>query len=165
MIQQWHWHDYTISTDPQRLDLAVIHHFLSQEAYWARGRTLEITRKSLEHSLCFGLYYQEQQIGFGRVLTDYATFAYLLDVFVLHLYRGRGLGKWLVQSILDHPALRPVPRWSLRTLDAHRLYARYGFTPLQKPDATMELYRLPTEEPHNAVSPLPEEREAEGNDQ
>jgi GNAT superfamily N-acetyltransferase len=148
MIEHWHENDYTISTDPQRLDLAMIHRFLSEESYWARGRSLEITRKALEHSLCFGLYYQEKQIGFGRVLTDYATFGYLLDVFILQPYRGQGLGKWLVQSILAHPALQPVPRWLLRTFDAHSLYAQYGFTPLHRPEATMELIRPVEENPY-----------------
>lgn len=139
--QQWQQDPYTISTDPQRLDIDLIHDFLAHEAYWSQGRTPEVTRKALEHSLCFGLYDPQGQVGFGRVLTDYATFAYLLDIFVLAPHRGRGLGKWLVGCILAHPALCAVERWLLRTRDAHGLYAHFGFAPLNRPEATMELYR------------------------
>lgn len=146
MDQQWHWGKYVVSTDRQRLDITSIHRFLTQESYWAQGRTLEATHKALEHSLCFGLYYQDQQIGFGRALTDYATFAYLLDVFVIKPHRRRGLGKWLVQCILAHPELRGVQRWVLRTRDAHGLYARFGFAPLTHPENTLELNRDPVAE-------------------
>ena len=129
---------YTISTDPARLDLEVIHDFLANRSYWAKGIPRSLLKKAIEHSLPFGLYHQGQQIGFARVLTDYERFAYLMDVFVLEEFRGQGLGKWLLECVLGHPELKGVRRWMLATWDAHRLYARYGFTPLARPDRLME---------------------------
>jgi GNAT superfamily N-acetyltransferase len=139
MHHEWQRGEYTISTDPDLLDVIAIHRFLSEDTYWAKGRALEITLKSIEHSLCFGLYYDRQQAGFARAISDYATFGYIMDVFVLPQHRRLGLGKWLVQSILNHPELQEVTRWVLRTRDAHNLYARFGFGALAKPEATMEL--------------------------
>lgn len=132
---------YTISTDKSRLDLGVIHGFLSH-SYWAEGIPLTIVRKSIDNSLCFGIYRREEQVGFARVISDFATYAYLADVFVLETYQGQGLGKWLVQSILSHPELQGLRRWSLATRDAHGLYAQFGFKPLEKPENEM-LLRYP----------------------
>jgi N-acetylglutamate synthase-like GNAT family acetyltransferase len=130
--------NYTISTDPARLDLEVIHDFLANRSYWAKGIPRPLVKKAIEHSLCFGLYHQGRQIGFARVLTDYARFAYLMDVFVLEEFRGKGLGKWLMECVFGHPELQGVRRWMLATWDAHSLYAKYGFTPLDRPDRLME---------------------------
>lgn len=128
--------DCTLSTDPDRLDLAFVHDFLSRSSYWARGRTLAAVQRSMEHSLCFGLYAGRQQVGFARVVTDYATFAWLCDVFVAEAQRGQGLGKWLVESVVTHPDLRGL--FVLATRDAHDLYRRYGgFEPLQSPERWM----------------------------
>jgi GNAT superfamily N-acetyltransferase len=133
---------FTISTDPARLDLDAIYSFLSR-SYWATERTRETTRRALEHSLCFGVYDGERQIGFARAVTDYATFAWLADVFIAEDYRGRGLGKWLVEVVLSHSDVQGVPRWFLATRDAHELYRRFGFTALTAPERRMEL-NLPT---------------------
>jgi GNAT superfamily N-acetyltransferase len=140
MIYEWHRGDYTISTDPLRLDLGEIHRFLSEESYWAKGRALEITQRAIEHSVCLGLYHdlEGQQVGFARTITDFATHAYIADVFVLPAHRRRGLGKWLVQCMLAHPELQSLRGWTLKTADAHGLYARYGFTPLAWPQIAME---------------------------
>ena len=133
--------DYELSTDPARLQPAVVHDYLANHSYWAKGIPLEMVERSLKNSLCFGLYHGANQIGFARVVTDRATFAYLADVFVLPDHRGRGLSKWLVESILAHPDLQGLRRWMLGTADAHGLYAQFGFTPLRHPDRFMELAR------------------------
>ena len=131
---------YTISTDPARLDIKAIYQYIT-ESYWARGRTYETVARTLEHSLCFGLYSDDTQIGFARVITDYAVSAHLCDVYVLHAYQGQGLGKWLVRCALDHPELRTVRRWTLNTADAHGFYTQFGFRPLATPEIQMELVR------------------------
>ena len=120
-----------VSTDRSRLDLDLVHRYLSEEAYWARGRTREQVERSIEHSLPFGVYVEGRQVGFARVVTDRATFAWLADVFVLPEARGRGLGKRLVETVLAHPELQPMKRWLLATADAHGLYRRYGFEELR----------------------------------
>jgi len=134
--------EYVISTDPARLDAVAIHAYLTR-SYWASGRTLEAVTRSLHYSLCFGLYHSGRQVGLARVITDWTTYAYLCDVYVLEEHRGRGLGKWLVESVLAHPELQTVRRWTLITSDAHGLYAGYGFTPQANPDRHMELIRKP----------------------
>jgi GNAT superfamily N-acetyltransferase len=141
MIYEWHRSPYTVSTDHQRLDVATVHRFLSEESYWAKGRSLEVTCKSINHSICFGLYHEMsgEQHGFARAITDLATYAYMADVFILREYRGQGLGKWLVQCVLEHPDLHGLRSWGLKTANAHGLYARYGFTNLAKPEMMMEL--------------------------
>lgn len=124
---EWQWQQFIITDRRETLDDDLIHQFLSTEAYWAKGIAKETVVRSLDHSLCFGLFEGDRQIGFGRTVTDWATFAYLADVFVLPSHRGQGLGKWLVECILSHPHLQGLRRWMLATGDAHELYSRYGF--------------------------------------
>lgn len=138
MAEEWQKGEFLISTDRSRLDVAMIHDFLSRRSYWARGRELEVVKRGIENSLNFGVYRQDQQIGFARVVTDYATFAWLADVFVLEEHRGRGLGKWLVEVILSHPQLQGFRRWALATRDAHELYRNFGFHELMRPERWME---------------------------
>lgn len=133
--------DYIIDTDKSRLDVPLIHQFLSQESYWALNIPLEIVERSIANSLCFGVYQQTQQVGFARVITDQATFAYLSDVFILPEHRGKGLSKLLVQTISDWPTLQGLRRWLLATNDAHRLYEQFGFTALDQPDVYMHRKR------------------------
>ncbi|HET6176545.1 MAG TPA: GNAT family N-acetyltransferase [Candidatus Sulfotelmatobacter sp.] len=134
--------EFVVSTDRARLDLDVIHGFLTN-SYWAKGIPRERVALSIEHSLCFGVYDGSgAQVGFARVITDFATYAYIADVFVLDSHRGRGLGKDLMKAIMEHPALQGFRRWSLSTRDAHTLYAQFGFTPLKFPDRYMEILRL-----------------------
>jgi GNAT superfamily N-acetyltransferase len=135
--------DFVVSTDPGLLDVGLIHDFVANRSYWARGRPLEVVRRSLANSLCFGLYEGRRQIGLARVVTDRATFAWLCDVFVLEAYRGRGLSKWLLECVLGHPELQGLRRFLLGTRDAHGLYARYGFTPLADPERFMERFQGP----------------------
>lgn len=146
--------EFVISTDPARLDLDVIHGFLTN-CYWAKGIPREIVARSIEHSLCFGIYDEggdgisvlaeekrtgAHQVGFARVISDFATVAYLGDVFVLESHRGRGLSKWMMECVIQHPALQGLRRWILLTRDAHALYAKFGFTAVKAP-RYMELYR------------------------
>ena len=171
-IADYHRGEFTISTDPARLDLDLIHGFLTN-CYWAKGIPREVVVRSIEHSLCFGVYdvsgqnnprslkggetlrraqgrlwgtptrsgaLQSPQVGFARVISDFATVAYLGDVFVLESHRGRGLSKWMMECIMQHPALQGLRRWILLTRDAHGLYAQSGFTPLKSPERYMELH-------------------------
>ena len=131
--------DFTISTDPSRLDLPWIHDYLTNDAYWSRGISFPVFQKSIENSLCFGVYHLAEQVGFGRVISDYATFAYLADVFITENYRRQGLGKWLVDCVLKYPDLQGLRRWMLVTSDAHSLYQRFGFSPLEHPEKMMEI--------------------------
>ncbi len=117
---------YTISSDKARLDLELIHEYLSQRSYWAEGRSLDVVRRSIEHSLCFGVYKGDNQVGFARVVTDYATFGWLCDVFVLESHRGRGLGKRLVEYVAAEPGLQGLAIFVLATRDAHDLYREHG---------------------------------------
>jgi GNAT superfamily N-acetyltransferase len=156
---------FLISTDPARLDLDPIHNFLTN-CYWARGIPKDVVARSIEHSLCFGIYDESTaefadraesarpfgglsagsgtprsvQVGFARVISDFSTIAYLGDVFVLESHRGRGLGKWMMECIMQHPALQRLRRWILLTRDAHQLYAKAGFTALKAPERYMELH-------------------------
>ena len=133
--------EFLISTDPVRLDLDVIHGFLTN-CYWAKGIPREIVAQSIEHSLCFGIYDGGgTQVGFARVVSDFATVAYLGDVFILESHRGRGLSKFLMECVTQHPALQNLRRWILLTRDAHGLYAHFGFAPLNTPARYMELHR------------------------
>jgi GNAT superfamily N-acetyltransferase len=137
MTRGWRRDGYLISTDASMLDLEVVHGYLSR-SYWAAGVPEDVVRRSIENSLCFGVYWGEEQAGFARVVTDRATFAYLADVFVLEEHRGQGIGKWLVEVILSHPDLQGLRRWMLATRDAHDLYRRYAFTELARPGIFME---------------------------
>jgi GNAT superfamily N-acetyltransferase len=129
---------YTISTDRARVDAAYVHRYLSESSYWAQGRSRATQDAAVAHSLCFGLYQGETQVGFARVVTDYATFGWLCDVFVDEAHRGRGLGKWLIESIVAHPQLHSIRRLMLATRDAHELYRHYGgFEPLAAPERWM----------------------------
>jgi GNAT superfamily N-acetyltransferase len=127
----WRRGDYLISTDAARIDMDGLHRFLSEEAYWSPGVAREVVERSIQHSLNFGLYHGDEQVGFARVVTDYATFAWIADVYVLDGHRGRGLGKWLMETVLSHPDLKTLRRWILATADAHGLYARFGFRPAE----------------------------------
>jgi GNAT superfamily N-acetyltransferase len=145
---EWRRGEHVISTDPSRLDRALIHDFLSRSSYWAAGIPRAVVERALEHSLCFGLYAPAGQIGLARVVTDRATVAYLADVFVLDAYRGRGLSKWLMEIVVAHPALQGLRRFLLNTRDAHGLYERFGFTAPACPEWSMErfdpdVYRRP----------------------
>ena len=130
--------EYEIDTDRMRLDLAAIQRFLSKESYWAQTRTMEQTLTAIENSQCFGLYFGKKQVGFARVITDRATFAYIGDVYVLDEHRGKGLSKWLMKVIVEQPDLQNLRRWLLATRDAHGLYAQYDFKSLVHPDRWME---------------------------
>jgi GNAT superfamily N-acetyltransferase len=132
--------EYVISTDQSRLDVELIHDFLSNSSYWAKGRSLEIVKRSIENSLNFGVYKSGQQIGFARVVTDYATFAWLADLFIVENHRALGLGKWLIEAIISHPQLQGFRRWLLATRDAHELYRRFGFTECTDPGGLMERF-------------------------
>jgi len=140
-----HKDGFTISTDPSRLNVDVITDMLAR-AYWAKGRSRGQIEKSIANSLVFGLYEGERQIGLARIISDYATFAYLCDVFIHEDYRAHGLGKWLMETVKSHPDLQGLRRWMLATHDAHGLYKQYGFTPLENPHNWMEsLVRSPEE--------------------
>jgi len=133
--------EFLISTSRDRLDLDVIHSFLTN-CYWAKGIPSEVVVRSIEHALCFGIYDRNgAQVGFARVISDFATIAYVGDVFVLETHRGQGLGRWLMQCVMQHPTLQNLRRWILTTRDAHGLYAQVGFTPVKAPERFMELYR------------------------
>jgi GNAT superfamily N-acetyltransferase len=136
---------YEISTDPGRLDLDVVHGFL-KTAYWSKGIPRDVVARSIEHSLAFGLYAPTgEQVGFARVVTDRATHAWLGDVFVVEERRGRGLGVWLVQCVLEHPDLKGLRRWALATADAHALYSRFGFRTTTRPEVHLVIERTPEE--------------------
>jgi GNAT superfamily N-acetyltransferase len=130
--------EFVISTDRSRLDVDAIQRFLVEDSYWARDRTPEQTKSAIENSICFGVYHGDRQIGFARVVSDHATFAYLGDVFILDEYRGQGLSKWLMNVIVSHPDLQGLRRWVLATLDAHSLYEKFGFQGLVHPERWME---------------------------
>lgn len=132
MPEHWHRGEFTISTDRGRLDLGTIHAFLTT-SYWAEGIDPETVRRSIEHSLPFGVYHGERLVGFGRIITDYTTFGYLADVFVIPEYRGRGLSVWLVECMLAHPELQRLRGWGLKTTSAQRLYERFGFGVIPSP--------------------------------
>jgi len=122
--------EFRISTDASLLNVDMIHEYLSKESYWAANIPRDLVERSIQHSLCFGIYFQQQQIGFARLVTDRATFAYLADVFVLDAYRGKGLSKWLMECIHAHPDLQGLRRWVLGTRDAHGLYEQFGWSVL-----------------------------------
>jgi len=130
---------YTISTDKALLDIAMIHQYLSQEAYWCQNIPCDIVQRSIDNSACFGVYQGDKQVGFARVITDFATFGYLADVFILPEHRGLGLSKQLIAFIIAHPPLQGLRRLLLVTRDAHGLYEPFGFKPIDNPENTMSI--------------------------
>lgn len=137
-IIETHRDRFTISTDPARLDIEAILDFFTR-AYWTLGRPRERTERALSNSLVFGVYEGTKQVGIARVVTDYAIVAYLCDVFIHEDYRTHGLGKWLIETVMAHPDLQGLRRWTLATRDAHGLYKQYGFSPLTDPTSWMEI--------------------------
>lgn len=135
---------FYISTEKSKLDINMIEAYLSNRSYWAQGRSREKIVTSIENSMCFGVYSNEgKQVGFARVLTDFAVFAWIMDVFILEEFRGKALGKMLMAAITDHPALQGLERWGLGTKDAHGLYEQFGFSKLKTPETKMEKTNLP----------------------
>jgi GNAT superfamily N-acetyltransferase len=148
---------YKISTDRSLLDVQLIHNFLTN-SYWAKDIPQSFVEKSIENSLCFGIYEGKQQVGFARVISDFATFAYLADVFILEEYRGKGLSKALMEFIFKHPDLQNLRRWMLVTRDAHGVYRKFGFRNVQNPESYMELvnpnvYQMLSQEKENSTLP------------
>ena len=131
---------FAVSADRRRMDIDAIHAFLTR-SFWASGISRELVAKSVEHSLCFGVFDAGAQVGFARVVTDYATYAYLCDVYVLESHRGRGLSKWMIGFVMNHPQLQGLRRFQLVTRDAHGLYHRFGFAPPAHPDRHLEIFR------------------------
>ena len=131
--------EYTITTDLALLDMDAVYGYLSR-AYWCEEIPREMVERALRNSLCFSLFEGDEQIGFARVVTDYTTFAYLCDVFVLASHQGKGLGTWMMQCVMQHPELQGLRRWHLTTRDAHALYRKVGFVPLSKPERHMEVF-------------------------
>jgi GNAT superfamily N-acetyltransferase len=136
---EWRKGDFRVATAFDQMDLDVIHGFLN-DSYWAKGIPRATVEKSIRNSLCFGLFHGKTQIGFARAISDYTTFAYLADVFVLPEYRGQGLAKWLMECIMAHPELQCLRRWLLFTRDAHGLYQKSGFALLAHPERVMEIH-------------------------
>jgi GNAT superfamily N-acetyltransferase len=132
--------EYLLSTDKSKLDLKMIHEFLSTESHWAKNIPYERVKKSIENSLCFGLYHNEKQIGFARVISDYSTIAYLGDLFILKDHRGMGLSRWMLEVIMNHPDLTGLRRWILVTKDAHDVYQQYGWAMVARPENWMEIH-------------------------
>ena len=151
--------EFLVSTDKSKLELAEIHRFLSEESYWAENIPMETVQRSIDHSYCFGLYLmlpedKTELAGFARVITDYATFAYLADVFIVKKFRGKGLSKWLMQEIMNNPELKGLRRWMLATRDAHGLYEQFNFTRVNDPARLMQLldpdiYKINSASPEN----------------
>ncbi|HZH33649.1 MAG TPA: GNAT family N-acetyltransferase [Pyrinomonadaceae bacterium] len=140
MSEEWTRGEYTINTAREKLDIKKIHRILSTETYWATGRPFEVVEKSFQNSLAFGLYRNDELIGWARVVTDYATFGWIADVLILEEFRGQGLSKWLMETILAHPDLQGFRRWVLATKDAHELYRKFGFRELKIPERWMERF-------------------------
>jgi GNAT superfamily N-acetyltransferase len=137
---EWTKDDFLISTDKEKIDALYVHQFLSK-SYWAENIPLETIQRSIEGSLCFSVVYLNHQVGFARVITDEATFAYLADVFIDENFRGKGLSKWLMEVIISYPTLQGLRRFMLATRDAHGLYKQFGFEPMKNPDRWMEIHK------------------------
>ncbi len=132
--------EFSISTDKSKLDLTAVHGYLSNKSYWAKGRSLETIKISIENSIAFGMYDSKgKQVGFARVATDMAVFAYLMDVYILDEYQGNGLGKQLMNYIMNHPPLKAISKIRLATADAHKFYEQFGFVAITRPDDLMEV--------------------------
>jgi len=136
---QYTQNGYLLSTDKTLLQIAIIHRFLADKSYWAKDVPKNIVEKSINGSLCFGIYWKDQQVAFARVISDFATFAYLCDVFVLEEHRGKGLSKWMMEKIMQHPDLQQLRRFTLGTKDAHELYRQFGFRELDNACNNMEI--------------------------
>ena len=136
-ILEWKKDNYTISTDKSKIDLESVHHYLSMDSYWAQQIPVAVVKRSIENSLCFGVYDGTAQAGFARVISDFATFAYLGDVFILPEHRGQGLSKWLMEVIVSYPQLQGLRRFLLTTKDAHTLYSQFGFEQYAQPERLM----------------------------
>ncbi len=132
---------FLISTDKSLIDFNAVYRYLDEESYWAGGIPVGTLQRAIENSICFGIYQGAAQAGFARVVTDKATFAYICDVFVLPEYRRQGLSKWLMQTIVEHPELQGLRRWSLATADAQGLYSQFGFEQISKPERWMEKFK------------------------
>ncbi|TAE57766.1 MAG: N-acetyltransferase [Bacteroidetes bacterium] len=130
--------EFTLSTDPSQMDAVAIHDYLCHHSYWAKNIPFERVEKSIRNSLNFGIFHEERQIAYARIISDFSTIAYLGDVYVLEAYRGRGLSKWLMETLSAHPELQGLRRWLLGTRDAHELYAQYGWKPMASPERWME---------------------------
>jgi GNAT superfamily N-acetyltransferase len=134
--------EFVVSSDPNKLDLKFVHHWLANESYWSKDIPFEVLRRMVENSLCYGVYHESgMQVGFGRVVTDYTTFAWLTDVFIIEGYRGLGLSAFLMEEILNHPELKILRRWLLGTDLAHGLYRKFGFKDLDHPENFLTLHR------------------------
>jgi N-acetylglutamate synthase-like GNAT family acetyltransferase len=144
---------YLITTDKSLLNFDVIYNYLDKESYWAQGIPVEKLKIAIKNSMCFGVYHNNNQIGFARVITDNATFGYLADVFILPAFRGIGLSKWLMQTIMNHPDLQGLRRWSLATADAQGLYSQFGFIPITYPERWMQIFT-----PYQALNNKEDER-------
>lgn len=138
-MKVWHRAPFEISTDKARLDVALIHENLAR-SYWSSGIQREVVERAIANSVCFGAYHACEQVGFARVVSDCATFAYLCDVFVVAAWRGRGISKFLMECVKAHPDLQRLRRWMLATRDAHGLYAQFGFTPISAPERFMQIH-------------------------
>ncbi|HSZ84999.1 MAG TPA: GNAT family N-acetyltransferase [Puia sp.] len=136
----WYKENFIISDEKEKLNAEYIHDYLSKKSYWAENIPLETVKKSIDGSICFGMCQNEKQIGFARVVTDKATFGYLADVFIDEDYRGKGLSKWMMEIIMAYPELQGLRRWMLGTRDAHELYSKFGFEPLENPNRVMHIY-------------------------
>ncbi|MDO6431508.1 GNAT family N-acetyltransferase [Flavitalea sp. BT771] len=132
--------DYLITTDKTKLDVQFIHHFLSTEAYWSKDIPLDTVQHSIRNSLNFGVYHLDKQVGYARIVSDFATVAYLGDVFIIPAHRGKSLSKWLMEQVMGHPDLKGLRRWILLTRDAHALYSQYGWQSIASPDRWMEVH-------------------------
>ena len=139
---QWIREKYLVTTDAAKVDIDLVHRFLSGESYWAKGIPRETVARSVQHSICFSVLYEDALVGFARVTSDHATFAYVGDVFVLPAHRGRGLAAWLMECITSHPQLRGLRRWMLASADAHGLYTKFGFAPLKAPERWLEKHAV-----------------------
>ena len=131
---------YSLTAERGRIDVAAVHAFLTR-CFWARGISKELVARSIEHSLCFGVFHLDKQVAFARAVTDYSTYAYLCDVYVLEAHRGNGVGKWMMEFVMSHPELQGLRRFQLVTRDAHGLYTRFGFKAPDHPERQMEIFR------------------------
>lgn len=132
--------DYLLTTDKTKLDLHMIHKFLSGESHWAKNIPFDRVKKSVENSLCFGLFFNDNQVGFARVISDFSTIAYLGDLFILKEHRGKGLSRWMLEEIMNYPELRGLRRWILVTKDAHEVYQQYGWAMVARPENWLEIH-------------------------